>query len=178
MKKILIIVAVVIMLSLSIQPSGASCEAWLAGTGTGLATGKTLQNWKTNLKVKQQEYIEMVAALDKAIAEAPDPNSLALATAKRDALNSPMIANEAALITLNSILEAKSEPGGSQGREDAVLTGVAGLAALAFREWSRRRLNQSHKSMKSGQARLRIEEPEAEAKLFAFTGEERAKNGL
>lgn len=153
------------------------CE-YVPAFAAGAATSETLQDWQDNLETKQSELQARYEAAERAIADAPDPNALALAIDVREALREPILINEAALITLRSAMAAKKEEGGSQGRADAVLTGVAGLIAIAYREWTRRRLNKSHKSMKTGQARLKIEEPAAEAKLYAFTGEERMKLGL
>jgi len=181
MKRILLIVIVAVVLSFG----AAGCPEWLVGAGAGMATQETLQSWQDNLEAKQIELQAKYEAAEKAIAEAPDPNTLALSTAKRDALRSPMIANEAALITLRSALKAKSEEPGSQGRADAVATGAIGLIALAIREWQKRTLTTDlsktktkYASMKLGQAKLKLANPEAEKQLYALTGEARSTLGL
>jgi len=183
MKRILFIVLIAAMFSLCV--AGCPCPEWLIGASAGMATQETLQGWQENLEAKQAELQAKYEAAEKAIAEAPDPNALTLATAKRDALRAPMIANEASLITLSAALKAKDEEPGSQGRSDAVVTGAVGLIALGLRELSRRKLNQDldttktkYVSMKTGQAKLKIANPEAEKQLFALTGEARTALGL
>lgn len=155
----------------------AGCE-YMSAFAAGAATSETLQSWQENLEAKQAELQTAYAAAEKAIAEAPDPNALALAIKIRDALHEPMLVNDAALITLSSVMKAKAEESGSQGRMDAIGTGVLGLIGLAYREWTRKTLNKKYVASKTGQARLKIENPKAEARLYALTGEARRVVGL
>ena len=159
---------------------------WLAVTGceympafaAGAATDATLQSWQENLEAKQEELQTKYDAAEKAIADAPDPNALALAIGVREALQGPMLANEAALITLSFALKAKSEESGSQDRTDAIAVGVMGLVGLVVRELSRRTLNKKYSAGKIAQARLKITNPDAEKELYALTGESRRSLGL
>ena len=155
----------------------AGCE-YIPAFGAGVATNETLQSWQDNLEAKQLELQTAYAAAEKAIAEAPDPNALALAVEKRDSLREPMLINEAVLITLQSALAAKQEKSGSAGRQDAIFTGVIGLIGLAYQQWSRNTLNKKYTAGKIGQAKLKLENPTAEKKLYALTGEARRTLGL
>ena len=168
-----IALCVVIWLAIGI----AGCE-YLPAFGAGAAASETLQSWQENLEAKQEELQAKYEAAEKAIADAPDPNALAQAVKKRDALREPMLVNEAALITLRSAMAAKSEESGSQGRMDAIWTGAIGLIGLGYREWTRKTLNTKYVASKTGQAKLKLANPEAEAQLYALTGEARRTLGL
>lgn len=153
------------------------CE-YMPAFRAGAATRETLQSWLENLEAKQTELQAKYEAAEKAITEAPDPNALALAKAKKEALHEPMLINETALITLKTVLTAKSEEGGSQDRTDAIAVGVMGLVGIVVRELSRRTLNKKYVASKTGQAKLKLANPDAEAQLYALTGEARRSMGL
>lgn len=169
------IATLIIMLVLLLASAG--CEEFLLGAGAGAAGKETLESWQSNLEGKKIELQQKYDAVMKEIETAPDPNALALAKAKLEPIQNAQLVNETALFTVKEILKMP-ESTNPESRKDALVVGGIGLVGLFIREWQKRILNKKYISMKTGQARLKTEQPEAEAKLYALIGEERRKLGL
>ena len=168
-----VIVGIVLVL---IVLGSAGCEEFLLGAGSGMAGKETLESWQGNLEAKQIELQQKYDAVMKEIETAPDPNALALAKAKLNPIQNAKLANEVALHTVKEILKLpESAP---EDRKDALVVGGIGIVGLFIREWQKRLLNKKYTAMKTGQARLKTDNPAVEATLYALIGEERRKLGL
>jgi len=154
----------------------SGCDEFLTGAGAGLATAETIQSWQENLQAKQVELQERYAEVLTELEAAPDPNAIRTAKEKLRVIQDQQLANEASLLTVKTILDAK----GSEGKErtDAIATGLLGALALAYREWSRRKLQKKNAAFKAGQAEFTREEPEAASKLYAIIGKARNARGV
>jgi len=157
--------------------SVTGCEEYFVGAGVGEVVTDTLTKQHAALVQRQAELTKRYEALELEIASAPDPNTMREAIAKIEPLREQMLTNEAGIIALDTTLKAIPAKSGGE-RNDAIVVGIASLAGLALREFSRRKLGAKYKAGKLGQARLKASNPAAESELYAYTGEERLKLNL
>jgi len=166
---------VVIVLASLVGVTG--CEEYFIGAGASEVITETLEKQHEALVQRQAELVTKYEALELEIASAPDPNAMKLAIAKIEPLQKQLLINEGAIVTLDTALKAKKADSGGE-RNDAIFVGLASLAGLALREFSRHKLSAKYKAGKLGQARLKASNPAAESELYAYTGEERLKLNL
>lgn len=171
MKRVMLGIVLVLMFGTG------GCEEFLVGAGSGIAGKETLESWQGNLEAKQMELQQKYDLVMNEIKTAPDPNALALAKAKLEPIQNARLANEVALHTVKEILKLP-ESSNPESRKDALLVGGIGIVGLFIEEWRKRLLNKKYISMKTGQARLKTDNPEAEKLLYDLIGEERRKLGL
>jgi len=155
----------------------AGCEHLPVFAG-GVAASETFSAWQENLEAKkaelQQQYNYVLAELEAA----PDPNAVKLATSKLTAIADQQLINEGALLAVRSALELPDANAPPQDRTDFWAAVITGGVALLYQTMTKRTLNTKYVASKAGQAQLKIEDPTAEAKLYALIGGERAARGL
>ena len=155
----------------------AGCE-FLTGAGAGLAGRETFEAWQEKLEAKKAElqiqYNMVLAELESA----PDPNAVRLAKVKLDAIAGQQLVNEGALLAVSSALELPGPNSTPQENTDFYVALIAGGGAWLYEFLSKRKVTTKYVAHKSGQANLKLLDPEAEAKLYAQIGLERAKVGL
>jgi len=80
---------------------------------------------------------------------------------------------------LFAVTRALEYPAGSEAdNKDFWASTIIGGLALAYQTVTKRTLGTKYIAAKSGQANLKVLDPEAESKLYAQIGLERAKLGL
>jgi len=153
------------------------------GAAAGTAGTATLKQWQINLQEKKAELATQYEEVLAELKAAPDPNAVALIRQKLVVVQNAQTANEGALFAVDQILQLPTHVGKPlEGKQDAVVTGLIGLAMLALREWQKRKevgvLSNKYIAMKVGKAKLLAANPEAEKQLHQLVGEERVHLGL
>jgi len=151
------------------------CE-YVTGAAGGSAITKSMVDWKVNLDQAKLELETQYADVLAELQAAPDPNAIAVAKEKLEFIRSQQLVNTGALFAVTRALEY---PAGSEAdNKDFWATTIIGGLALAYQTLTKRTLNTKYVAHKAGQADLKLLDPEAEAKLYAQIGLERAKLGL
>ena len=176
-KRIIIGIVFVALLLGTVQPAKPSCEQLLIGLGAGAAGKSALDATEASLLQTGEELQDKRTIVVQEVQDANTPEELSLAERKLAVLDASILANKASVHTVQTIKAAAGEKT-PQGRTDAIATGIVGLGLLALKQWQLMIANRKKKAMKIGQAKLKVENPDAEAKLFAFTGDARAVLGL
>lgn len=153
------------------------CE-FVTGLGAGAAGQETLQAWKANLEEQKAVLEERYKAAFAELESAPDPNAVILATKKIEEIQRVQIGNEAALLTVETMLKLPEAEGSEGGRTDVLISTLIGAGVLALREWQKRNLNKKYVSMKVGKAAFEEKDPEAGKKLHTAIGIARTDRGL
>ena len=145
--KILMVLAVTLMLMITVRPAEPSCEEVLIGAGFGAAGAEALDATETTLEAKHAELQEQRGKALQDIQDANSPEEVGLAEKKLAVIDNTILANRAAVHTIQQIrfVQAEKTP---EGRKDAVVTGVIGLALLGFEEWRRRLQGKKYTAMK------------------------------
>jgi outer membrane murein-binding lipoprotein Lpp len=156
----------------------AGCDEFLIGAGAGLAGAETFAAWQQNLEAKKAE---LQAQYDLVLAElqaAPDPNAVRLAKEKLTLIADQQLVNEGALLAVRAALERTPPEATPEDDRDFYAAVAAGGLAWLYEFATKRKLNTKYVAHKAGQANLKVIDPDAEAKLYAQIGLERAKLGL
>ena len=157
--------------------SAGCIKEYLVGAGIGAAGVSALDATETALI---EQGVALEADYEAAVVEvekAADPNALALAEEKLEIISKSRLVNRGSLITVQTLKKAAAADN-PKDRTDAVVVGIGGIIGIAIEEWRRRLKGKKYTAMKIGQAKLKTANPEAEAQLYALTGEERRKLGL
>ena len=156
----------------------AGCE-YVTGAAGGSAITKSMVDWKANLEQAKLELETQYADVLAELQAAPDPNAIAVAKEKLELIRSQQLVNTGALFAVDRILTyPKSTEGSEADNKDFWASTIIGGLALAYQTLTKRTLNSKYVSSKLGQARLKQDEPAAEAKLYAYIGQERLAKGL
>jgi len=153
----------------------SGCE-YVTGAAGGAAVTKSMVEWKANLEQAKLELETQYADVLAELQSAPDPNAIAVAKEKLELIRSQQLVNTGALFALTRALEYPAGP--EADNKDFWASTIIGGLALAYQTLTKRTLNTKYVAHKAGQADLKVLDPEAEAKLYAQIGLERAKLGL
>jgi hypothetical protein len=155
----------------------AGCEE-LALFGGGVAATETFEAWQANLEAKKAELQQQYAAVLAELQTAPDPNAIRLAKEKLSIIADQQLVNEGALLAVKAVLEIPGPGTTPDDQRDFYVALLAGGGAWLYEFLTKRKINTKYVSAKIGQAQLKLQDPAAEAKLYALIGEERVKRGL
>ena len=153
------------------------CE-FVTGLGAGAAGQETLQSWKVNLEEQKAVLEERYKTAFAELESAPDPNAVILAKKKIEEIQRVQIGNEAALLTVETMLKLPEASGSEGGRTDVLISTLIGAGVLALREWQKRNLNKKYVSMKIGKATFEEKNSEAGKILHTAIGIARTARGL
>jgi hypothetical protein len=155
----------------------AGCEEFLLGAGAGVAGQETLQSWQENLDAKKAELAEQYDLVMAELESAPDPDAVAVAKQKLQAIQDAQLANEGAMLAVKTALELPKQET-TEGRQDVIASAVIGTLILGWQALNKRKLNLKYTAIKAGKAKFDADNPEAAPKLFSAIGIERTKRGL
>lgn len=163
---------------IGVMTVSAGCE-YAIGAAGGAAVTQSLTDWKTNLEQAKLELETQYADVLAELQAAPDPSSIAVAKEKLELIRSQQLVNTGALFAVDRMLTyPKSTEGPPADNKDFWASTIIGGLALAYQTLTKRTLNTKYVAHKAGQADFKVLDPEAEAKLYAQIGLERAKLGL
>lgn len=166
---------VTVVMVIGLVTLSAGCE-YVVGAAGGSAITKSMVDWKANLEQAKLEIETQYADVLAELQAAPDPNAIAVAKEKLELIRSQQLVNTGALFAVTRALEY---PEGSESdNKDFWASTIIGGLALVYQTLTKRTLNSKYVSSKLGQARLKQDEPAAEAKLYAYIGQERLAKGL
>ena len=166
---------VTIIMFMGLVTLSAGCE-YVTGAAGGSAITKSMVDWKANLEQAKLDLETQYADVLAELQDAPDPNAIAVAKEKLEFIRSQQFVNTGALFAVTRALEY---PEGSESdNKDFWASTIIGGLALAYQTLTKRTLNTKYVSSKMGQARLKQEDPSAEAKLYSYVGWERLQRGL
>jgi len=169
---------VTVIMVIGLVTLSAGCE-YVTGAAGGSAITKSMVDWKANLEQAKLELETQYADVLAELQAAPDPNAIAVAKEKLELIRSQQLVNTGALFAVDRILTyPKSTEGSEADNKDFWASTIIGGLALAYQTLTKRTLNSKYVSSKLGQARLKQDEPAAEAKLYAYIGQERLAKGL
>lgn len=170
-----LVMNVTIIMVIGVMTMFAGCE-YVTGAAGGAAITKSMVEWKANLEQAKLELETQYADVLAELESAPDPNAIAVAKQKIELIRSQQLVNTGALFAVTRALEY---PAGSEAdNKDFWASTIFGGLALVYQTLTKRTLNSKYVAHKSGQANLKVLDPEAELKLYAQIGLERAKLGL
>ncbi len=171
-KTILILSSVFCLLPLG------GCLEFVTGAGAGAAGAETFAAWQKNLEAKKAELQQQYDLVLAELQNAPDPNAVKLAKDKLAAIADQQLVNEGALLAVKAALERPGPGSTPDDQRDFYAAILAGGGAWLYEFMTKRRLNTKYVAHKAGQARLKEEDPTAEAKLYSLIGTERSTRGL
>ncbi|KPL25619.1 MAG: hypothetical protein AMJ75_00475 [Phycisphaerae bacterium SM1_79] len=157
----------------------AGCSEFVAGVTGGAATTETLHAWQQNLEAKQAELQSRYNAVLAEIEAAPDPNALAMARKKLEAVQDMQLANESALVTVKSLLAMPKPDADTRGDWQQWLAAlIASVGALGYQTWTKKTVANKYAAHKDGQIKFNLENPEAAKALYEIIGNSRNARGI
>jgi len=165
MKRQLLTLVLALCGSIVVTGCGSEAAAGGLGLGAGLGLSETFRGMQADLVKREAALVERYNALHDAGAKADE-----LADVQRDIEHT---------VQLRQGVETTERVMGVDWSDPKAAGGaIALIGTLAWTWLSKRTLNTKYVAHKAGQAQLKVTDPQAEAKLYAAVGVERAKLGL